>query len=92
MSPLILKLSDGKYIIHTNDIICLQASSNYTKLFLKGNRKFIMAAKTLKYFQALLPAGNFVRVHSSYLININHVQATHIPKTIFLSQNIEVPV
>jgi two-component system, LytTR family, response regulator len=64
---------EGLQFVPTEDIIYLEANSNYTSFFLTGNRK-IIATKTLKDFEELLPASIFIRIHHSYLINKNGVE------------------
>lgn len=64
---------EGLQFIPTDDIIYLEANSNYTSFYITGNRK-IMAAKTLKDFEEILPASMFIRIHHSYLINKNGVE------------------
>ena len=64
---------EGLQFVPTDDIIYLEANSNYTSFFLTGNRK-ITATKTLKDFEELLPATIFIRIHHSYLINKNGVE------------------
>lgn len=86
-----VSVSEGVYLLKQEDIICLEASSNYTRLHLTGRRN-IFSAKTLKEYESLLPQNNFCRVHSSYLINTGHI--CHISPTgeIGLSQNISVHI
>ena len=64
---------EGLQFVVTDDIIYMEANSNYTIFFLTGNRK-ITATKTLKDFEELLPASIFIRIHHSYLINKNGVE------------------
>lgn len=64
---------DGLLFVMTDDIIFLEANSNYTSFFLTGDRK-ITATKTLKDFEDLLPASIFIRIHHSYLVNKNRVE------------------
>lgn len=64
---------EGLIFVITNDIIYLEANSNYTNFYLIGNRK-ITASKTLKDFEELLPDSIFIRIHHSYLINKNGVE------------------
>ncbi len=64
---------EGLQFVPTDDIIYLEANSNYTNFYIVGNRK-IMAAKTLKDFEEILPASMFIRIHHSYLINKNGIE------------------
>ncbi len=65
--------SKGFTLVDFKDIIWLEASDNYTNLFLNGQKK-IVASKTLKEFEAILPAVDFFRIHRSALINVHYVK------------------
>jgi two-component system LytT family response regulator len=49
------------------------ASDNYTHLFLNDRRK-ITASKTLKDFESMLEDYQFVRIHQSHLVNLEHIR------------------
>ena len=66
--------SKGFTLIDYKDIIWLEASDNYTNLFLSNDKKRIVASKTLKEFEIILPNTVFFRVHRSSLINIDYVK------------------
>lgn len=63
---------EGLQFIQVDDIIYLEAKSNYTEIFVKDFPK-ITVSKTLKEFDDLLPSVTFIRIHHSWLINKNHV-------------------
>lgn len=65
--------SKGFTLVDFRDIIWLEANDNYTNLYLNGQKK-IMASKTLKEFESILPAQDFFRVHRSALINFNYIK------------------
>ncbi|MEI8138212.1 MAG: LytTR family DNA-binding domain-containing protein [Bacteroidota bacterium] len=65
--------SKGFTLVDFKDIVWLEASDNYTCLFLNGQKK-IVASKTLKEFEAILPTNYFFRIHRSALINVNYVK------------------
>jgi len=48
-----------------------QADDNYTKIFLNQGQKLV--SKTLKYFEESLSDQGFVRIHKSYLVNVNAI-------------------
>lgn len=66
--------SKGFTLIDYKDIIWLEASDNYTNLYLNNDKKRIVASKTLKEFEIILPNSVFFRVHRSSLINIDYVK------------------
>ena len=64
---------DGLLFFNISDIIHLEASSNYTTIYFNNHPKLI-ASKTLKDFEELLPADIFFRPHHSYLINLGFIE------------------
>jgi two-component system LytT family response regulator len=60
--------TDGLHFINIDDIIYLEASNNYTNIYLFSNQKFLVS-RTLKDFEDLLPADNFFRIHHATIIN-----------------------
>ncbi len=63
----------GFTLVDFKEIIWLEASDNYTNLYLTENRK-IVASKTLKEFETIFPTTDFFRIHRSALINFNFVK------------------
>jgi len=71
-----LALADATEVkyVQIDEIIRLQAESNYTHIFLKGNKVFV-SAKTLKEYDEMLTGQHFLRVHKSHLVNPDHIEA-----------------
>lgn len=67
-----LPTGEGFTMIHINDIAHLQAESNYTWVFVTGQKKYLVT-KTLKDMEEMLRFPQYFRPHKSYLINLNHV-------------------
>lgn len=63
----------GIEFVKYNAIIYLEAQNNYTRINLVDGTS-ILASKTLKTFEELLPVELFFRIHKSYLINMNFVK------------------
>ena len=71
-------------IVLVKDIIRCEANDNYTNVYLAGpptstdsvfqrsGKKYLVSG-TLKHYEELLPEKDFVRVHHSHLINMNHM-------------------
>lgn len=64
---------DGLQFVSMNDIVYLEAQSNYTIIYLRDTYK-LTVSKTLKDFEELLPATVFIRIHHSHIINKNAVE------------------
>ncbi len=63
----------GVDFVDVQDILYCIAESNYTHLYLTGNRKYVMS-RTLKDVEHLLPGEDFFRVHQSHLIHFRYLQ------------------
>ena len=64
----------GYEVLEIADILYCKADDNYTEIYL-GNNKKKLVSKTLKYFEDALNSNNFVRVHKSFLVNVNAITA-----------------
>lgn len=67
-----LKTADSIYILNTNEIIYCQGSGNYTTFYLVDQRK-ILVSKPLGEYEELIGGSDFLRVHQSYMVNMNHI-------------------
>jgi len=76
INKIALPTLEGFIFIDTAQIIRCQASGSYTEFFF-NNRKPMLVSRVLKDFEELLKDQNFLRVHHSHLINLNHVAEYH---------------
>jgi DNA-binding LytR/AlgR family response regulator len=67
-SLVILNTSSGSFLVDTDTIVHIEASSNYSKLYF-NNGKMLVTAKVLKWFEERLPCECFTRLHRSHLVN-----------------------
>jgi two-component system LytT family response regulator len=67
-----LATQDGTFFFDTEEIVRLEASSNYTNIYFSNNKK-IMSAKVLKEFAIMLEPMGFVRTHRTHLVNRKHI-------------------
>lgn len=70
--------SDYQFV-NLEDIVYLKADNNTTDIQLM-NGTTVNAYKTLKHFENSLPF-YFLRIHKSYMVNINHVSRIHFSKS-----------
>ncbi len=60
-------------IVDIETITYCKSDNNYTEFYTTDKQK-IVVAKTLKYFTDILKECQFVRVHQSYLVNLQHIK------------------
>lgn len=64
--------TDGKiYKVDPADILYIEAMGDYVSIHTKENKR--ITHNTLKKLEKLLPAGQFIRVHKSYIVNVGHI-------------------
>lgn len=68
-----LSTSDGLEFIEVKDIKYCEANGSYTNFYIQPDLK-IMVSKNLKEYENLLDNSQFMRVHNSFLINLNEVK------------------
>ena len=62
----------GFLVLRLEDIVVCEAEKNYTIIHLRNKKPFIVAKPLLEY-EKLLEGSSFLRVHRTYLINLQHV-------------------
>ena len=73
LTKIAVPISEGFELILADQLIRCEANSNYTHLFLKNSAR-IVACRTLKEMEEQLHDFNyFLRVHHSYIVNLNEV-------------------
>ena len=65
-----LTISDGVQMVNLDDVIYFESESNYTHVHLR-NEKSILVSKTIARFEEMVDPNLFLRVHNSFLVNLN---------------------
>ncbi|MEK7226856.1 MAG: LytTR family DNA-binding domain-containing protein [Bacteroidota bacterium] len=65
--------SEGLEFIQIKNIVHIESSSNYSKIFLVSGKNMLVT-KLLKDFEDILFPYRFYRVHNSHLINLKYIQ------------------
>lgn len=65
--------TEGIIFINTADIIYIEASGSYSKVFLK-NSEALLTSKNLKEFDEMLSQQSFFRTHHSYIVSTNEIK------------------
>src|SRR6202789_2498738 len=66
--------SEQNYIkLRNKEVLYIEALNDFVKIYLKDNNKPIIALINLKQLENTLPASLFLRIHKSYIINIEYV-------------------
>ncbi|MCX6318745.1 MAG: LytTR family DNA-binding domain-containing protein [Bacteroidetes bacterium] len=68
-----VSVSTGLEIITVANIIYLEATGNYTHIYMK-DEKPLLASRTLKEFEDILPPSFFYRIHNAILVNVSYIK------------------
>lgn len=67
---------DGLIFINLREVVRLEAKSNYTQINLE-NGEALMATRTIKDYEDILPETLFCRIHNSHIINLQKIEKYH---------------
>ncbi len=67
----VVKVGQKIHVVSVADIVYIQADGDYVQLFTHENH--YLKEDTMKYFETHLPAEKFVRVHRSYIVNVEKI-------------------
>ena len=73
LKKIVIPTSEGLLFFDVNEIINIEAQSNYSYIYFKDNTK-LLSSKNLKEFEESLPDDTFFRCHRSHLINMNYIK------------------
>ena len=59
------------HVIFVSDILYFQSDGDYVQIITSHNK--YLKEETMKYFEANLPTARFVRVHRSYIVNVEKI-------------------
>lgn len=60
--------------ISINDIRYVEGMSEYLRIYLEGQPKPVITLLSMKKMDDYLPAGQFMRIHRSYIVNLQKIQ------------------
>ncbi len=75
--------SEGTFFFLPEEIVRLEASSNYTYIYFT-NRAKMFTAKVLKEFAQRLEPMGFIRIHKTHLVNRNHISSIRHDGTVMM--------
>ncbi|MCB9230065.1 MAG: response regulator transcription factor [Bacteroidia bacterium] len=88
-----LPSEQGLELIDLEDLLYLEADSNYTHLYLT-DRKKITVSKTLRVFEEYFEGTNFYRCHYSFIINLSRIKKYMRGEggSVIMENGVEIPV
>lgn len=66
---------EGIEYVPNEKIVCVIADGNYFQIHLTDQKEPILVSKSLGYFEKRVQSKAFIRVHRSYIVNLNEVSS-----------------
>lgn len=77
-------------LVKISDIVYIESEGEYVRLHLNDGSS-IMTLFRLKNMQTVLPAEHFLRIHRSYIINVNYI-TSYAKGRVFLGEHEYIPI
>lgn len=92
-SRIVICFQNDLQVIEVADILYCHGQNGYTTFFLSSiKHSKITASKNLGVYEALLPSGQFLRVHNSYVVNTRYIDKYRKAGELVLKDGTEIPV
>ena len=83
--------SDYKLVkIDLKDVLYFEGLKDYVKIYMEGATRPVMTLMTLKSLEEQLPAEKFMRVHRSFIVNLERINA--IERSAILIDKASIPI
>lgn len=69
--------------INFDDILYIEGLKDYIKVYTTGEAKPILSLNSIKSLEQKLPGEKFMRVHRSYIVNLNRIETIERSRIIF---------
>jgi len=90
---IVLKDLENIYVLKIQDVIHCEADGRYTRFHVKDQPRPILVSTNLKEYDMLLSSHEFVRIHHSHLVNLNHIlKIDKVNLTVHLTEGQKVPI
>jgi len=76
--------------INFSEIHYIEGLKDYVKIFITGEKKPVLSLSTLKALEARLPGEKFMRVHRSFIVNLDTVKIIDRNRIVF--GEVRIPV
>nr|WP_321412438.1 LytTR family DNA-binding domain-containing protein [uncultured Carboxylicivirga sp.] len=76
--------------INFNDILYIEGLKDYVKVFLQHQDKPVMSLNSLKALETKLPKEKFMRVHRSFIVNLEKIETIDRSRIVFGKEYIPV--
>jgi DNA-binding LytR/AlgR family response regulator len=69
--------------INFNDILYIEGLKDYIKVYTKGEEKPVLSLNSIKSLEQKLPEDKFMRVHRSFIVNLDKIETIERSRIIF---------
>ena len=72
LNRIVVRSGSKIVVIPINEVLYFEAQEDYVMIHTPKGR--YMKSQTMRYYESILPSDQFVRIHRSYIANVDHVE------------------
>ena len=72
LNRIVVRSGSKIVVIPINDVLYFEAQEDYVMIHTSKGR--YMKSQTMRYYESILPSDQFVRIHRSYIANVDHIE------------------
>lgn len=88
---LVLKTMNKIYLVEIMEIIRCESDGNYTRIFTREGKQY-MVSTPMREYEDILVGHGFFRIHKSHVINLSFIESFDKEGTLILKDNTSLPV
>jgi two-component system, LytTR family, response regulator len=69
--------------INFNDILYIEGLKDYVKVYTQNSQKPVLSLTTMKLIESKLPHAKFMRVHRSFIVNLEKIDTIERSRIVF---------
>jgi len=69
--------------INFNDILYVEGLKDYVKVYIQNSQRPILSLSTMKLIESKLPESKFMRIHRSYIVNLEKIDTIERSRIVF---------
>ena len=76
--------------IRLKEILFIEGLRDYVRIYVEGRQSSIVSLMAIRYLENILPANQFMRVHRSYIVNLDKIEAYERGQLVFGEKRVPI--
>lgn len=76
--------------IRLKDILFIEGLRDYVRIYVEGRQNSVVSLMAIRYLENVLPAQQFMRIHRSYIVNLDKIEAYERGQLVFGEKRVPI--